>query len=761
MKKLITISILIFVFSFSHGQTPVGSWSDHLFYNTAKSIAVGSKNVFASTGSSIILYNKEYDETRKLSRVSGLSETGISAIAWSEDYKTLIIGYSSTNIDLITDNLVYNIPDIKMKYLPGKKEINRIRVNGRYAYLVCSFGIVLVDIAKKEIFDTWKPGNGTETAEVFDIAFGDGKVYAATGSGLFTAVLNNPGLSFFGNWSLLNSLPKPGGKYNCVLYSDNKLYVNRSEQNFKGDSVYVVSTVCSLFSFTPGVSNTSFDYASSGFTISSKSSARYYGSDGMLVKNITSFGTSIPNISQAVEDNGDIWIVDINSGLIKGESMNDFIKMTIPGPVSNNSVFVTSLDGKTIICGGAVDNAWNNIRRTMQVSVYESGNWTSLDPGVVMDPMRAIIDPADNTHYFISSWGWGLLEYRNNQLVNRYTEANSPLQTIIAGAPYVRIFGMSFDKKGNLWLIQSEVEGNIKMLKPDGTWVVNPVTLEVPTVGDMIVTERDQKWVILPRGNGLFVLDDKGTPDIFSDDVYKNMLVQDAEGAIISSVYSIAEDLEGNIWVGTDQGPVVYYNPEKIFEEDLKAYRIKIPRKDGSNLADYLLKTETITSIAVDGANRKWLGTYSSGAYLVSPDGTQRFKNYNEQNSPILSNSIASVAVDSKTGDVWFGTSKGLISVRGDATTGKDKFEDVYAFPNPVREDFTGNITITGLMKDTQVKITDISGNLVYETVSDGGQASWDLNTYNGKRVATGVYLVFYSSSDGAQSDVIKILVIN
>jgi ligand-binding sensor domain-containing protein len=317
------------------------------------------------------------------------------------------------------------------------------------------------------------------------------------------------------------------------------------------------------------------------------------------------------------------------------------------------------------------------------------------------------------------------------------------------------------DRKGNLWLFQSEVPGNIKMLKPDGTWIINPVTLDVPTTGDIIVTEQGQKWAILPRGNGLFVLDDKGTPEYPDDDVYKNMLVQDAEGAIISGVYSIAEDLEGNIWVGTDQGPVVYYNPEKIFEEDLKAYRIKIPRNDGSGLADHLLKTETITSIAVDGANRKWLGTFSSGAYLVSPDGTKRLKNYNEQNSPMISNSISSVAVDNVTGEIWFATSKGVISVRGDAITGKESFENVYAFPNPVREDFTGNVTITGLMKDTRIKISDISGNLVYETASDGGQASWDLTTYNGRRVATGVYLVFCSSSDGSESDVTKILVIN
>lgn len=173
-----------------------------------------------------------------------------------------------------------------------------------------------------------------------------------------------------------------------------------------------------------------------------------------------------------------------------------------------------------------------------------------------------------------------------------------------------------------------------------------------------------------------------------------------------------------------------------------------------------MLKTETITAISVDGANRKWLGTFSSGAYQVSSDGTIQIKNYNEQNSPVFSNSIVSLAIDNKSGDVWFGTSKGVQSVRGDATTGEEKFTNVYTFPNPVREDFTGNVTITGLMRDSEIRITDISGNLVYETVSDGGQATWDLKTYNGRRVATGVYLVFCASNDGTQSFVSKMLVI-
>jgi hypothetical protein len=316
------------------------------------------------------------------------------------------------------------------------------------------------------------------------------------------------------------------------------------------------------------------------------------------------------------------------------------------------------------------------------------------------------------------------------------------------------------DKSNNLWITQSGVPGSIKALKPDGSWIINPLTIDAPDIGDIIITSTGQKWVILPRGYGLFVLDDNKTPEVFNDDRYRRLMVQDTENQPISFVYYLAEDLDGNIWIGTDQGPLIYYNPEKVFDIDLKASRIKIPRNDGTNLADYMLKTETITSIVVDGANRKWLGTSGSGAYLLSPDGTTQIKNFNEQNSPILSDSILSLSVDNKTGDVWFATSKGVQSYRGDATTGGEKFIKVYTFPNPVRESYTGNVTITGLLRDSQIRITDISGNLVYEMVSDGGEATWDLKTYNGRRVTTGVYLVFCASKDGSQSYVTKMLVI-
>jgi hypothetical protein len=761
MRKGRIISILLILFLRSNGQTPVGSWSDHLEYNTAKNVSLGSTEVYVSTGASIIVYNKEFSELRKLSRTNGLTESGISSIAWSEENKTLIVAYTSGNLDLVKSSIIYNIPDISRKYIPGNKEIYRIKINGKYAYMASSFGIVVVDINKREIYDTWKPGDGSSVSDVWDIAFGNNKIYAATNTGVYFADLSNPGLAYFGNWSLVSSLPNPSGKYTALVFSGGKLYVNLSLPYSGGDSVYVIDGNSSLFSYTSGVYNTSFDAATNGFTISSGSSVRYYV-NGALSKTISSYGNgiSLPNISQAVVDGSNIWIADINSGLIRGENMSVFSILTIPGPVSNKVYSITSYNGKTIIGGGGADAFWNNQGRLLEISVYENNGWTFVPPGSIKDPMRALIDPENNSHFFVSAWGGGLLEYENNILKKQYTESNSPLQTIIAGQPDVRICGMAMDKSKNLWVTQTGVPGSIKVIKPDGNWIINPLTIDAPTIGDIIITKNGYKWIILPGGYGLFVLDDNNTPEVFTDDRYKKIVVKDGEGRTVSAVYSIAEDLDGNIWVGTDQGPLIYYNPDRIFTSELNAFHIKIPRNDGTDLADYMLGTEIITSIAVDGANRKWLGTSSSGAYLLSSDGTLRIKNFNEQNSPILSNSIVALSVDNKSGEVWFGTSKGVQSIRGDATEGENKFTNVYTFPNPVREDFVGNVTITGLMRDSQIRITDISGNLVYQTVSDGGQATWDLKTYNGRRVATGVYLVFCASNDGSQSCVTKMLVI-
>jgi hypothetical protein len=744
------------------GQAPVGAWSDHLSYNTTVKVAVSPKEVYASTGSSIIVYNREYSELKKLSRVNGLSSTGISSISWSDEHNILVIAYTDADIDLVSRTSVFNISDILKKNITGNKTINRIRTNGRYAYMAGGFGIVVVDLLKREISDTWKPGPGPENNEVHDIAFGNNRVYAATSTGVWFAELSNQGLAYFGNWSKITTLPNPDARYTLALLTGNKLYVNESGSSSSGDSVYAIdiNNECSLFSFTSGIINNSFDKAPNGFTVSSSGTIKYYRNDGSLQQTISSYGWGTPNISQGIADINDFWIADINYGLIRGESKSVYTVLALPGPASNDVISILSQNGKTFITGGGTDNSWNRLGKPFRVSVHDNNQFTNHVSGSINDALRVVPDPNNSGHFFVSTWGSGLVEYEKNEFKKRYDETNSPLQNMIPGGPGIEICGLAMDKSGNLWVTQSGVSGSIKILKPDGRWIVNPLTIDADVIGDILITSKGHKWIILPGGNGLYVLDDNKTPDIFSDDRSKMMLIKDSEGITISNLFSITEDLDGNIWIGTDRGPVICYNTEKIFEDDFRVYRIKVPRNDGTGLADYMLGSETITSISVDGANRKWLGTLSSGAYLLSADGTTMLKNYNLRNSPMLSDNVLSVSVDNKSGEVWFGTLLGVLSVRGDATSGSSEFTTVYAFPNPVREYFQGSVTITGLIRDSQIRITDISGNLVCRTVSEGGQASWDLTTYDGRRVTTGVYLVFCASSDGSSSFVTKVLVV-
>jgi hypothetical protein len=464
MRNFLSI-VLLLISMILHGQTPVGSWSDHLAYNTTDCVAVSTDQVFASTGSSIIIYNKTFAELKKMSRIDGLTETGINTISWSEENKTLVIAYTSTNIDLLQNNMIYNIPDISRKNIPGEKKINRIRTTGKYAYLACSFGIVVVDLIKREIYDTWKPGNGSDDGEVWDIAFGNGKIYAATNNGVYSADLSNQGLSYFGKWNLVSLLPNPVAKYTLLTFSGNVLYVNFSDPLSGGDQVYAVSDISSLFLFKSGVFNRSFDSSVTGFTISSGSSVKYFNPAGTLVKTISSYGWAVPNIAGAIADNSDIWIADMNSGLVRGENMSEFTALTLPGPVSNNAFNITSLNGKTVVCGGAADASWNNLGRPLQVSIFENNSWTSLQSGTITDPMRALIDPLNSDHIFVSTWGGGLLEYKNNNLVKQYTASNSPLQTTTPGPSDVRVCGLAMDKSENLWLTQSGVSASIKIIK--------------------------------------------------------------------------------------------------------------------------------------------------------------------------------------------------------------------------------------------------------------------------------------------------------
>ncbi len=396
----------------------------------------------------------------------------------------------------------------------------------------------------------------------------------------------------------------------------------------------------------------------------------------------------------------------------------------------------------------ASSNMWPGL-----VMIYENNVWknilnnsiTSKTGKAALDFMDIAIDPSDNKHFFIPSFGTGVYEFKNDEFFKWYNFDNSPLESSYAGNyQYIRMEGCKYDDLGNIWFVNSSAGTNrLKVLKPDGTWYnINHSDLNSkPTFLEPYISNinKNQKWILAVRYSpGVGIIDDKGTLDNNNDDAtifYSSFPDVDKGGLINPQFYfSIAQDKNGVMWVGTDVGPLLFNNPNKAFDSDFTCSRVKIPRNDGTDYADYLLVNERIKAIAVDGANRKWLGTEASGVYLVSENGQETIHHFTAENSPLLSNNILSIAINPVSGEVFFGTGNGIVSYQSDAAEGSNVFENVHAYPNPVRENYTGIITITGLIADTNVKITDLAGNLVCQTVSNGSIATWDgKNAYGQK----------------------------
>lgn len=764
MRRLLSAIVISCLTLPHHGQGPVGSWKDQLSYSSSLSLAVGDDKVFSSAGAAVLVYDIPSRSTSSVSRVTGLNETLVNAVAWCEEEETLIIVYRNTSVDLLRKGIVTNIPDIKNKYIPGLKEIYGVTVAGSKAMLSGSFGIVVLDIRGRYVADTWRPGSDGEVNAVAATAILGDRVYATTATGIFSAPLFRPGLSYFGNWERLEGLPSPGSSYNGIAAAGTALFISKPGSASSADSLFriIPGENATLIHTSPGGSMRSVSATGNSICLATSSTLRMFSGQGTLQREITGYGPAAANPVTAAITGQTLWIADASSGLVSTDDYATYVSHTLPGPYTNNVADIHFAGDNFYVTGGTVDNAWGNVYRPLQVFTGTGDRWRStiLYQPEDRDAMRVIADPEDASHYFVSSWGNGLYEFREGDMVMNYNQENSPLSSIIPGENFTRICGLAYDREGNLWMTQSGVPGILKALTADGNWISTTLSLGVPVAGDMVIDRNGFIWVTLPRGYGLLVYDPAGTPETLTDDRYLRLQVTDTEGHVMNNIFSVSTDNDGSIWLGTDMGPAVFYNPGKAFTGELKATRIKIPRNDGSGLADYLLGTETVTSICVDGANRKWFGTMSSGAWLMSDDAREELIHFNSSNSPLLSDNIAKINVNPVTGEVWFGTSEGIISFRGDATAGKEDFSSIYVFPNPVREDFEGVVTVTGLVENSSVKITDISGNLVYETTSTGGQATWDLRNYRSERVTTGVYLVFCSNEDGSLAKVTKMLVI-
>jgi ligand-binding sensor domain-containing protein len=478
---------------------------------------------------------------------------------------------------------------------------------------------------------------------------------------------------------------------------------------------------------------------------------------------------SLRAMSAVIDDQNVLWIADKNNGLIKVGTQTE--KVVPDGPI-DNKIFSLTMNGNDLwITRGGKSNPWGNLYNQPQFQLNREGKWSVFDRNVfpilndLRDMVCVVADPKDPDHVFAGSWGGGVLEFRNGKFVKQYNNLNSSLQTQLPDKPndpYVRVGGMDFDSKGNLWVTNSGVANVLSVFQTDGKWESYELSgiANNTFIGKVLVTKDDDKWVILGRGQYMYALNsDNDQAKMQKVTAYfsnaKEELFTD-----MSDVNAIAEDQNGELWLGTSGGVAVFTNPQKIWEDaTMYATRPGLDLNDG--IFHPLLEKESITAIVVDGANRKWIGTKTSGIFLISENGDTELEHFNMENSPLPTDEITDIAINQKSGEVFIGTTVGLISYMGEATAGNEEFADVYVYPNPVRETYDGPIVVKGLVEDTDLRITDISGNLVHKTTSLGGQAIWDGRNLNGNRCKTGVYLVFMSDASGNKTMVTKLLFIH
>ena len=762
MKKYIII-ILIFLVKVGFSQIGIGEWKTHLPYSNGKHITQAKNKFYCNTENGLFVYNTSDNSTEILSKEKGLSDVTISTVFYAEEKDAIIVGYENGNIDIIKGQTIINISDIKRKQIYGSKSINNIISYNHNYYLATGFGVVNLDIDKYEIKDTYLIGENSSQKQVYDIIVYNNMFYTATEDGVFTADVNSPNLSFYENWHQDFSIHNPSITFKDFTIFKNKLYI--TQDDIINKLYYLYSGVWTEYEIDGA--NTYYSINSDGENLylchdNKLTTINSSGTETLIKKYTFSWGEALSNIHYAFKYYNDLYLADGNFGIVKlaGENATA-IKPN--GPYSLSFWDIDIFNGKMWATTGGVNAAWNNLANKAHVMSYKENWWTELqlEGTRATDPMAVIIDRNDDKRVFISSWNGGIFEIYDGVQVNQYLQNNSSLENCVSTWDAVRVGGLAMDEDGNLWTSGMAVNNQFNVRTTDGQWhglAYSNITQE-SMIRSLIVTQDKYKWVTLHRV-GIFIFDDKGTYENTDDDDYKKINILDENGDIVSNeVYCVAEDKDGTIWVGTAKGVVTYFYPSDVFtNSNFRGQRVIIEQ---NGISQYLLETEEINAIAIDGANRKWFGTRGSGVYLISEDGTEELKHFTTDNSPLLSNEISSIAINDKTGEIYFGTSKGLISYRGTATEGNEFYTDVYAYPNPVPPNFDGLIAINGLVENADVKITDISGNLVFETKAEGGQATWNGKNFNGERVHTGVYLAFCSNEDGTKTFVTKILFIN
>ncbi|WP_202700564.1 T9SS type A sorting domain-containing protein [Flavobacterium sp. UGB4466] len=759
MKRKFLYVLLLLVVQFCFSQNKL-SWQGYFSFNEIKDISQSSTTVFVASENALFSKNTAMNTVKMTTTVDGLSGQTISALYHSEGFKKTIIGYENGLMIVVneTDGSILKVIDIINKQLPANlKRINHFMEYNGVIYVSCDFGIVQFNLTSLKFGDTYFIGDNGAEVRVRQTAYFNGFFYAATSSGIKKANSTNTNLIDFNQWSLVNA-----GDWSSIEPIDSELvaissagFIHRYNSN---------SFVGFLQLPKPSVDMRAVNH---NLIITTPDVVYVYNNQMVLMRQVTNTQVldNMLNFTCSSVIGDQIYIGTKEKGLFSStlSGTSAFQENTPSGPVRNNIFSLDVSPNALWAVYGDYDTFYNPYELdSYGVSKYSTSGWLNIPYSGVFGAKsmtRVITNPNNEKQVFVSSFFSGLLKIENDIPVLLYNEKNSGLESIsFAGPNYidVRINGTVFDKTGNLWVTNSRIKNGLKVLKTDGKWQSYATTsilkdAETISYAGIVVDRNNTKW-IATSNDGVIAFNE-------SNNTFKKMTFgADVGNLPVADVRAVALDAKSQLWIGTTKGLRVLSNVGGFqTESQLKANPIIIME---DNLAQELLYEQFITSIAVDGANNKWIGTIDSGIFMVSPNGQETKYHFTINNSPLPSNVINDVKINSVTGEVFIATNKGMISFKGIATGANDDLNNVYVYPNPVRPNYAGTVKVAGLIDKANIKITDIEGNLVYETTSSGGTIEWDTTAFGKYKVASGVYMVFISAEDGSETKVKKVILI-
>lgn len=758
-------------------------WKSYLAYQNATQVEVTPNYVFGVYDGALLSYDIEDGEVRTYSPENGLSDINIACIKYHPDLKCLVIVYENANIDLyFGQDDITNIASLKDKDIPNKI-INTIDLIDNYAYLSGAFGVVVLDVNKREVKYTFN-----WDLNVRSVCYWNGYLYASTERGLWYA---DPSVNLqdMQNWKERN-LPFSNTSMNQqieqLLVFNNQLVCNTANKAvWKVERVGETYTVQQLYSSAYKTMT-----LLNGQWVVVLNNQIHFHTD---FTRKTTLSIAVSDIASAKE--GNFWLAKNLEGLVgitKDREANQYTVsnqgIQVNSPVRNLIYNLTMSEDQLLVTGGgwSSDRFWT----PGTFMVYDNKQWYNLDANAMtaaiqlqtgnagmrcLDLISAIADPADPNHYYVTSWGEGVYELRRNgsefKLVKLHTYTNTnALQTtspLSANAlNFVRVDGLVYDKNHRLYMVNGGVANSLVVLDNNNVWKsFSDPNLSLAYPNRLMIARNNLKWgnILRPTAKaGVYVYNDGNTLDNVNDDevFYASSFTDQTGRNVSATAYTcLAEDLNGLVWVGTDNGPIYFSAATNV--RDKICGRLIRPEESNTAVGLFILEGMKITSIAVDRLNRKWLGTNNNGLFVIDQsDGKPVVGNYTTENSSILSNNVTALAINQKKGEIFIGTDRGLCSYQEEALGSNTDYSNVYAYPNPVYPLRKNEVIITGLMNESTVKITDVAGNLIKEGTSSGGQYVWDCSDVNREIVKSGIYLVFASASDGSQGVVTKIMVI-